>query len=52
VNTIRIRLIGTRGEVALAVHRLRNAFGTVLDVSEPQRCREADQVRVYATVRL
>lgn len=49
---IRIRLIGTAEEVALAVYRLRSAFGTVLDVSEPMRCREAGRVRVYATVRL
>ena len=45
---IRIRLLGTPGEVQLALCRLRQSFTTVT-ASEPRPAREPGHVRVYAT---
>jgi hypothetical protein len=45
---IEVRLIGTRDEVQLALHRLRQCFATVT-ASEPRPSRKAPgQVLVYA----
>ena len=47
---MRIRLLGTPAEVEVALHRLRDAFSTVV-ASEPRPCRQdRGLVRVYCRV--
>lgn len=47
---MKVRLIGTRAEVQLAVYRLRDAFNTV-DAGEPVPCRnQPGKYRIYAVV--
>lgn len=48
---IRVRLLGTPQEIALALYRLRAAFSEVT-ASEPVSARTEGHVRVYCTVRL